>query len=472
MPDGGLPADGGQDHAQDAGAGDGQPGNHADASTPVDGAVGAPDAPPDGPAMVPPAGIAIPGTTQRPGNASAGYTDLVNAGYISIGIPWSGFSAAMTPLDPSDTLPGRTGDNANVGYTWNVSTTSDGIEIVSSNCLSCHAARIPGTNTLMVGLGFQQHAPAIPSGSAVDPTLIALGLTSVAETDEYTEYGAHLLDAVGNGLAATGALAAHHDPATLVWSSAASFNAGTGLNGWVDVPPWWRVAKLNGLYANGMGRGDHVHQMMSMTLFSVHDVAEAEQLDTLFVDIAAYIRSIAPPAFPASVDATLAATGQTVFNQACASCHGTYGANGTYPNLLISASEVGTDSELADKSWLSSAAVAWFNQAPVFSDNASVQLLDGYVAPPLDGIWATAPFFHNGSVPTLAGVLDSSQRPASWAMSFGQSDFDFNVVGWTGASSSNTYDTTQPGSSNQGHTYGDALSAADRAAVLEYLKTL
>lgn len=38
----------------------------------------------------------------------------------------------------------------------------------------------------------------------------------------------------------------------------------------------------------------------------------------------------------------------------------------------------------------------------------------GYQAPPLYGVWATAPYFHNGSVPTLAGVLDSARRPQLW----------------------------------------------------------
>ena len=34
------------------------------------------------------------------------------------------------------------------------------------------------------------------------------------------------------------------------------------------------------------------------------------------------------------------------------------------------------------------------------------------------------------------------------------------------------YDTTQPGYGNGGHTFGDRLSAAERVAVIEYLKTL
>jgi hypothetical protein len=43
---------------------------------------------------------------------------------------------------------------------------------------------------------------------------------------------------------------------------------------------------------------------------------------------------------------------------------------------------------------------------------------DGYQAPPLDGIWATAPYFHNASVPTLSDVLDSKSRPRTFTRPF------------------------------------------------------
>jgi endo-cleaving rubber dioxygenase len=38
----------------------------------------------------------------------------------------------------------------------------------------------------------------------------------------------------------------------------------------------------------------------------------------------------------------------------------------------------------------------------------------GYTAPPLHGVWAAAPYFHNGSVPTVWGVLKPSDRPPIW----------------------------------------------------------
>lgn len=108
---------------------------------------------------------------------------------------------------------------------------------------------------------------------------------------------------------------------------------------------------------------------------------------------------------------------------------------------------------------------------------------EGYVAPPLDGIWATAPYPHNGSIPTLSNLLDSRSRPKRWQRSFGtrlDQDYDREGVGWkvvrdpkvTEANEQKVYDTSKPGYGNQGHTFGDRLDADERAALIEYLKSL
>lgn len=47
----------------------------------------------------------------------------------------------------------------------------------------------------------------------------------------------------------------------------------------------------------------------------------------------------------------------------------------------------------------------------------------GYLAPPLYGVWASSPYFHNGSVPTLRQVLQPDERPAIWRR------HDSNVAG-------------------------------------------
>lgn len=110
----------------------------------------------------------------------------------------------------------------------------------------------------------------------------------------------------------------------------------------------------------------------------------------------------------------------------------------------------------------------------------------GYQSPPLDGVWATAPYLHNGSVPTLYDMLNSKSRPKIFTRSFrtDESAYDKKKIGWrieTFDSAPNwdnawearrIYDTTQPGRGNGGHTYGDSLTDPQRWAIIEYLKML
>ena len=100
------------------------------------------------------------------------------------------------------------------------------------------------------------------------------------------------------------------------------------------------------------------------------------------------------------------------------------------------------------------------------------------MAPPLHGIWATPPYLHNGSVPTLEALLNSPLRPAYWTWSFDTSDYDEEAVGWiyevreSKGNDRQVYDTTAPGYGNGGHTFGDHLTDAERSDLLVYLKTL
>lgn len=412
---------------------------------------------------------AIPKEPTRDGDAARGYQNLVTGNYVGLGIPWRGFVAAMSPLEEKDKLAGRTGKNAQVPYSYNVSVNRHGIEIVAPNCLACHGSHLNGQ--LVVGLGNPDPVWNLPSGSAINTAAISSALFEPKETDEYNTYVVRMLTALEAGpLSSFSNYAAHRDPDTLGWSASAKFDASTGLRGVVDVPPLWRVKKKSGLYANGMGRGDPVGHLMNMSSMSVEDVAEAEQIEALFVDIATFVRSIEPPKYPGAIDAEQARAGEAVFVTSCARCHGTYGAQGIYPNLLVPVAEVGTDPELAQRAWVNRPAVTWFN-ASFYGRKARLDPKAGYVAPPLDGIWATAPFFHNGSVPTLEAVLDSSKRPARWNSTFADGEYDLDAVGWRNGSGRG-YDTQALGCSMTGHTFGDVLDATDRKALLEYLKTL
>jgi hypothetical protein len=97
-----------------------------------------------------------------------------------------------------------------------------------------------------------------------------------------------------------------------------------------------------------------------------------------------------------------------------------------------------------------------------------------YAALPLYGIWAAAPYLHNGSVPTLYDLLlPPDQRPKTFAL--GGRDYDPVKLGFVVSTSCNRQDclvdTTRTGDGNGGHLWGTDLSDSDRKALLEYLKT-
>ena len=95
-----------------------------------------------------------------------------------------------------------------------------------------------------------------------------------------------------------------------------------------------------------------------------------------------------------------------------------------------------------------------------------------YEARVLGGIWAAAPYLHNGSVPTLWQLLTPARsRPRSFAV--GLTEFDPVDVGVAGTPAApGDFDASLPGNSNAGHEYGTTLPEPDRRALLEYLKTL
>ena len=110
---------------------------------------------------------------------------------------------------------------------------------------------------------------------------------------------------------------------------------------------------------------------------------------------------------------------------------------------------------------------------------------------PLDGLWLRAPYLHNGAVPTLRDLLEpSTARPRCFVR--GSTVIDAVRVGFasaadpaqcaatagTGTEGNATdrflFDTTLPGNGNAGHegpAYGTELPAADKDALVEYLKT-
>ncbi|HEY9697654.1 MAG TPA: di-heme-cytochrome C peroxidase [Trichocoleus sp.] len=96
-----------------------------------------------------------------------------------------------------------------------------------------------------------------------------------------------------------------------------------------------------------------------------------------------------------------------------------------------------------------------------------------YKAGPLAGVWATAPYLHNGSVPNLNQLLLPSEKRDK-TFHVGSQEFDPVNVGFKTEASAGSmeFQTTLPGNSNAGHEYGTTLNDDDRHALIEYLKTL
>jgi len=254
----------------------------------------------------------------------------------------------------------------------------------------------------------------------------------------------------------------------------------------MDAPAWWHYSTRKSLYADGFAPKGH-RMLMQFLLVKENGPEQFRAWEDDFRAVEAWLESLRPPAWPWSVDAALAGRGRDVFARHCASCHGTPGAAGGYPERLVDIDEIGTDRVRLDSLTAKERGEltrSWFGHMGADAAGlAGRESPGGYVAPPLDGIWATAPYLHNGSVPTLWHLLHPAERPAVWRRS--PAGYDRSRVGLevevldaapagrlTAAERRRRFDTTKPGKSAGGHDFPDVLDEEEKAAVLEYLKTL
>lgn len=195
--------------------------------------------------------------------------------------------------------------------------------------------------------------------------------------------------------------------------------------------------------------------------------------------VASFLYGLPPAPYPFDVDMRRAVRGEALFRENCAACHKPL--NGT----VFGYREIGTDMNRA--AVLNDAALAMFlkgfgascrdpqfryrppegpEQQPCRMSGDEVIVgrttpdRQGYVTNLLDGIWARAPYLHNGSVPTLYHLLVPSERPARFLR--GSVEFDQDRVGFAwqpaalgrladGAPTLMLYDTTRDSHSNAGH---------------------
>lgn len=217
-------------------------------------------------------------------------------------------------------------------------------------------------------------------------------------------------------------------------------------------------------------------------------IVDVEAQEPQLRKLAAFLAEVAPPPFPAPIDADKARRGAVLYESRCESCHGGKQDDGRYhlPDRLVPLKDIGTDPTRARA--VDPVLAAKFNDTAI-GNYMTVVNTDAYLAPTLQGVWAQAPYLHNGTVPTLWSLLTPEARPARFLV--GGHRLDTRQVGielvqapdgdgswgyrpgYRPWSEPRLIDTTAPGWSNRGHeTQVSGLKEADKWDLIEYLKTL
>lgn len=424
----------------------------------------------------------------------------------------------------------------------------DGAVLAGFNCFECHAGVVDGQVIAGLGSNSVMQRPPRPEGMPAPNMLkmaaalktpaernamaemmkTAKGVSSpVAETtnrgDNYGPFavwahGAHLEDPANRGLAVSYEKTELTD---LIENNMAPP---------VNPMPWWLMKYKTRDYWYGDGNPfDAAHFSFNFTgaqdsaneIHASHVASTAKAL--------AFARETESPLFPGTLDAGLVQKGADLFHgrttpadttafKACFECHGTYTKISSRPDFSQPGSwtvaydgseelkNVRTDKAYNEVVQTLRPISEHINQlskyymareTPELAPHFDHLEGKGYVPPPLVGVWATAPYFHNGSVPTIEAVLNSALRPEIWKRDQSPYAYDLEQLGLEFASLSRAefdesakaaatapykskasldqmfiYDTAGFGRGNMGHTFGDSLTSDERAAIMEFLKSL
>jgi mono/diheme cytochrome c family protein len=234
----------------------------------------------------------------------------------------------------------------------------------------------------------------------------------------------------------------------------------TPNGGSLDAPAWWNVGHRPVKFQDGFLSMDALRPDLGFFLPGPDPV----DLDWIRRHVRAgdtWLMSLRSPAWPGAIDEALAEQGAILFhsknlwdanlqnpvprpqgNGSCAGCHGAYApryvndtryldtpalegvASYIVPRDLIATDplRVDSDSESAEQYGKAN----FFAYPETINDDPNLDCSTqnraeirqgrepGYLAPPLYGAWASAPFFHNGSVPNVWEVLKPSDRRTIW----------------------------------------------------------
>jgi hypothetical protein len=406
-----------------------------------------------------------------------------------------------------------------------------GAQGITFSCASCHASQLFGKTVLGLTNQFPNANRAFVEAQKLAPRISPwmfqiYNRASAGETKLYAQMRDHLR--------AVGALTPIVEGLDTSLAQVALSLARREPNPWADKNPhweenprydrlqdtpadskpavWWNVKYKNKWLADGsVVSGNPV--FTNILWNEIGRSADLRELDqwmqtqsTKLIDLTNAVFASEPPLFtdffPAeSLDLQAAKRGEVLFQQMCSRCHGSYEKTWHQPgseNLPLAERiktlrvnyptptpviNVGTDPLRAE----GMASLLQLNELQISKNhNAKVVLQKGYVPPPLVGIWARWPYFHNNSAPSLCAVLlPSADRPSRFAMVAAvdtNRDFDRECNGFpekAAHSSARIYDTTKPGLSRRGHDQGifikngvNLLDQQKRRDLVQFLQTL
>jgi hypothetical protein len=253
---------------------------------------------------------------------------------------------------------------------------------------------------------------------------------------------------------------------------------------------------------NEIGRGTDLHELESWL----------DQNQPIVDQLTAAVFAAEPVRFseffaPESLDIEAAKRGKVLFDGTCAACHGTYKKGWELPQAA--------SLPLVDR--LATVEVRYHEDTPVYDvgtdglrnlgmqsllqlndlaiskkSNTIIKVQKGYVPPPLVGIWARYPYFHNNSAPSLCAVLTrATDRPKTYyggEQDDPARDFDRECNGYPSGDkvpaawlkdAESLYDTTRSGMSNLGHDEGvflkdgvELFTDEQKRDIIKFLQTL
>ena len=247
-----------------------------------------------------------------------------------------------------------------------------------------------------------------------------------------------------------------------------------------EFPSTWNQGPREGLQLHWDGNNTSVAERNVSAAMGVGATPENVDLPRL-KRVAEWLNTLAPPKYPFEIDAEAAARGAEIYKAHCFDCHD---FKGRFIGTVVPIADIATDPNRLESYTEQLAELQRnFNRKPDGTTYEwtfeSFTKTNGYANQPLDGIWARAPYLHNGSVATLWDLLlDEGRRPVSFYR--GHAVFDKTEVGvrkdvtGAGGRPSFLFDTRIRGNGKQGHTgelYGTTLPDDRKRDLIEYLKT-